>query len=274
MTKADLEDLCCRVFPIILSLDLSNVVDSFLAFWAICPDPPSDRLSNVFDLISIAATIRPASTLPLVRFTSLLLNSLPPDATPPKIDIPLFDLLLRPCDRPLESFRTDPTAPVDARSALWLDDARYLDSSWRRGLTIEVRLGAETVAVPDLFAAAFFGASECFRLLVGKTATGIRRRSAGWTIADAAVAGGSVEIVRMLDDRKVPLTGFGLCEKAIRYHREKVFRWLHTRAPPDEKGIDQCLALCRKYGALQIERELLAGRSGKTAALDDLLSGY
>lgn len=173
-----------------------------------------------------------------------------------------------------EKFRKNPKFPFDRVSALTVDDLSYISANWQPRTTVRVRLDSDDAEVPEVFAAAYFGAAKCFDFLAHKSVTGIRARKSGWSVADAAVAGGSLEILRTLEEKKVKFGDWELRKKAVRFHRPLVFLWLQDRVPVEDKRIEQSLALARKYGDSQIERILLVGNEGKRPDEGELLAGY
>jgi hypothetical protein len=89
---------------------------------------------------------------------------------------------------------------------------------------------------PLLSAAAFFAAVDCFRFLVAIGASIEIESLLGRTVTQHAVLGGSVAIVRQLEQRRFPFRG--CLEYACLYHRNFLLDWLPaTSSPAHETAI-------------------------------------
>jgi hypothetical protein len=84
-------------------------------------------------------------------------------------------------------------------------------------------------------AAALLGAPKCFKVVLDKT-TGWARPGprTGITIGEAAIAGGSMEIVRELQTRGVAFAEDSLWVTALKYRRPNLFVWLLRRRSKDD----------------------------------------
>jgi hypothetical protein len=75
--------------------------------------------------------------------------------------------------------------------------------------------------------AAFYGAIRCFRYLLLNDADLLLSDFRGKSVAEYAVAGGSTEIVRILDERQCPLDG--CLAAAALFHRNEIVDWFIGR---------------------------------------------
>lgn len=85
--------------------------------------------------------------------------------------------------------------------------------------------------------AALFGALKCFKHLLLEGAQLSKEDFVGHSVCDAAVAGGNLEILRLLEQNDLPFDG--AIKTATEYHRNEVVEWLLTTGKcslVDEKG--------------------------------------
>jgi ankyrin repeat protein len=73
--------------------------------------------------------------------------------------------------------------------------------------------------------AAFLGGVNCFRWLLSNGSDIYVNDSRNMTLAQAAVAGGNIEIVRICQQYELDFSG--TADIAIRYHRNELFEWLY-----------------------------------------------
>jgi hypothetical protein len=87
--------------------------------------------------------------------------------------------------------------------------------------------------LPIAFATAYLGASKCFKRLL-ENDLDLPETALPMTLEQATIAGGSVEIIRMLQARKYPFRDNSLWVTALKYRRANLFVWLLKKKSANE----------------------------------------
>jgi ankyrin repeat protein len=125
------------------------------------------------------------------------------------------------------------------------DDVEFLRGASRSpGFSTETRI-QRTVFIPSAYlnsyptllqVSAFFGAAKCFNLLLSRGAEVRALDHSNRSVADFAVAGGDIEIIRQCQQRDLDFSG--ALHVAVRFHRHDVFDWLSATQCADAHAVD------------------------------------
>jgi ankyrin repeat protein len=117
--------------------------------------------------------------------------------------------------------------------------------------------------------AAFFGAVNCFKWFVMNGADLFVIDHTSLTVAQFAVAGGNIEIIRLC--QQSGLNFFGTLHTAIKFHRNTIFDWLFESGCHDPDNLDadgqNCLhAACESNNLYALARCLHEGTDPNLAS--------
>ena len=259
--------------PILLYLDEKNLDESFGSFLTVF-DPGNEKICELFfKMLRLAAEIRPHSNSALAKLASVIANMLDRN-----MDF-LYSYPFPFCDffKCMKEGVNNGTLgketltylkngrSFDELTALMNDDLQWLQTD--RGQPAKMP-ESESIEVPLDCAAAFFGAEKCYQFLNGKKRTLKVPGNCRWpvsNIARAAVAGGSLAIVKSLASRGVVFKN--AADLALKYHRKNIFLWIKAQYDKGWLGRKgEIEAKCIEYGNLEMmkmvsegdEREIVA----------------